>query len=278
MVPNRFALGVIVALAPLGGGGMPPAWPAVPSVAAHAGPSTPPRPLHAHWMGRVVGVEEGVLHVRYPASEGGPTGAVPLAGAFLRAGFYPQSRLPWARGQRVLVLGARSGHATVILFPEAVGHLAMGPTGWSVTGRAGPVALDLEAPRLLGGARLAPNQRVEVFGRRQGDAIAASILAAPPRFERAVVTAVRPGRIRLSGAGGHAWTFATTTVAPDLARHLQALSPPTPVLAVVAPNGAVLGILPLRALPPAWEAHRVPARPGGRGANPPGRLRPGPRA
>lgn len=255
--PILLALGLVA----LGGAGILPAPAKTPYAAAQAGPPTPTHPVHHPHMGRIVGIADEVLRVRYPASEGAPLVSVPLTGAYLRAGFYPQNTLPFAKGQRVLVIGARSPHPTVMLLPEAVGTLSVSRGGWTVTGREGTFTIRFERPRLLGGARLQPNEAVEVFGTRHRSAIVASIVAAKPHIERAVVTGAAGGRLRLSGAGGKIWEFATDTVSPDLVRHLSRLGPGTPVLAVVAPDGAVLGVLPLRALSPGWPPTRAQDNP-----------------
>ena len=207
-------------------------------------------PGHPFPVGRVTAVNPSSITVQYPIQAPVPEVRVGLDGAYLRAGFYPVAKLPFSLGQRVLIVGARSSHPTVMLLPEAHGRLAENASGWALRTHEKAIPLLISNPSLLGGAKLQTGERVEVFGRRQESQIDVELIAAKPKMERAVVTQIEDRRIGLRFESGRQMTFSVRNLSPELSERLTHLKPNTPVLAVVSPAGAILGVLPLK---PLWH-------------------------
>ena len=211
-------------------------------------PQAPHYPAHHPHLGTVQSVRHGRLTVKYPMGSPIAHVQIPLAGAFLRAGFYPVAQLPLFQGQHVFVLGTKSAHPTVMLLPEVRGRLKVQGSSWSISTERSSVALQMKNPTLLGGARPIPGAQVDVFGHRVGAQIQANILAGTPHVLRATITAVQPGSIQLRSDTGSSITYTIAHLPPKWTKRLQHLKPSTPVLAVVSPQGKVLGVLPMRGL------------------------------
>lgn len=208
---------------------------------------------HPH-VGLITKTSRDQITVQYPIDSAVPERSVTLQGAYLRAGFYPVSQLPFQSGQRVLVLAAQSAHPTVMLLPEARGILQAAGGGWSLTTQRASIPLAINRPQLLGGGKLANGTPVEVFGQRTGRRIAVSILAGTPHIARAIVTKVHANQMQLRTENGTAMAFTIQHLPADWAEHLTKLPPNAPVLAMVSPQGVVLGVMPMKDL---W-GHRDP--------------------
>ncbi len=205
-------------------------------------------PLRHPYAGRVIAVDAKSITVRYPSSTRTPTARVPLRGAYFRVGFYPVPRLTVRRDQHVAVLGAQSAHPIIMLLPAAHGTLTRHAQGWALATHHQTLQLTFSRPVLLGGARLQPGEGVEVFGRQSTEGIQTEYIAGRPHVERAWVTEVKKAQVALRLANGTEAAFPVASLPPELAEHLTRLAPNTPVLAVLSPQGMVLGVLPLKAL------------------------------
>jgi hypothetical protein len=231
---------------------------ASPLASPHSASASPHYPTHHPHVGTVEGVHDGQLTVDYPADSLIPEVQVALKGAYLRAGFYPVASLPLAAGQHVLVLGTKSAHPTIMLLPEARGVLGRAKAQWTLTTHQATVALSMSQPTLLGGAALEPGSKVDVFGTRSGSTVNVAIVAGTPHILRAMVTTVQNNQIQLRSETGGTLAYPIANLPPDWSQHLSQLKPTTPVLAVVSPQGKVLGVLPMRAL---WRHHHEAPKP-----------------
>ena len=219
----------------------------------HSAPLPPRYPAHHPHVGTIQGVSPASITVEYPVDSPISQLQVPLPGAYLRAGFYPVSHLPLAAGQHVFVLGSKSSHPTIMLLPEARGVLNHTGSSWSLTTtHHSTISLIMNHPMLLGGAQVSSGAKVDVFGTRTESEIKVDILAGTPHVLRAMVTNVQKNRVNMRLETGGAMAYAITDVPPNWASHLSRLKPATPVLAVVSPQGKVLGVLPMREL---WQKH-----------------------
>ncbi|MCL5065142.1 MAG: hypothetical protein M1600_08745 [Firmicutes bacterium] len=205
-------------------------------------------PTHHPHVGTIQSVSPRQITIAYPTGSPIPKMEVALAGAYLRAGFYPVTQLPFASGQHVFVMGTRSSHPTIMLLPEARGTLNQTGSSWTLQSAHATVALALDQPILLGGAQLTSGAKVDVFGTRLGSQIRVSIIAGSPHVLKAVVTTIQKNQLHLRSDTGGTLTYPIANLPDGWMRHLSQLPPDTPVLAVVSPEGTVLGVLPMHAL------------------------------
>ncbi len=221
---------------------------------SQAAPMAPRHAPHHPHLGTISEVNANQITVQYPIDSPIPGIDIPLAGTHLRAGFYPVTSLPFAPGQHVFVTGLKSAHPTVMLLPEARGTLAKTDASWALQTTQTSIPLSLTRPVLLGGATLTPGAKVDVFGTRSGSQIQVALLAATPHVVRATVTTIDKNRIGLKTDTGTRLTYAVTNLPSEWTRRLSQLKPATPVLAVISPQGQVLGMLPMHA---SWSQPRT---------------------